>query len=256
MNLDPLADDMEQIDKSPYASFWNNPVRYVDPTGLKPEDDYWIDKYGKITLLRKTNEKVDRLYAVTTDKEGNKTVDKSKVSVTVSKNKDGSSIVSNLADSYTETKYLDSDDIERTSRKSSTRTHEGKKNEVFSVFKFVAENSNVEWSVNKYEIMPNSPDYEIGTYHRGDLSPGFNGLGDWKGMIHSHPNEPTAKGRTESLYGDLSVGANYLAKYGKKLPYLVYFPQTKRVAKMRVGKTVTGKVAAKKPIRGLKNIKF
>ncbi|CAA0144630.1 hypothetical protein TM902_180001 [Tenacibaculum maritimum] len=88
------------------------------------------------------------------------------------------------------------------------------------------------------------------------MSPGFNGLGDWKGMIHSHPNEPTAKGRTESLYGDLSVGANYLAKYGKKLPYLVYFPQTKRVAKMRVGKTVTGKVAAKKPIRGLKNIKF
>ena len=75
-------------------------------------------------------------------------------------------------------------------------------------------------------------------------------------MVHSHPNEPTSKGRSESLYGDLSVGANYLSKYGKKLPYLVYFPNTGKTTKMRTGKTATGKTAAKKPIRGLKNFKF
>jgi RHS repeat-associated protein len=35
--IDPLADEPEQIDKSPYAAFWNNPIRYNDPDGKCPE---------------------------------------------------------------------------------------------------------------------------------------------------------------------------------------------------------------------------
>ena len=82
-------------------------------------------------------------------------------------------------------------------------------------------------------------------------------MGKWLGMIHSHPNQSTARDRTESLYGDLSVGANYLSKYGKKLPYLVYFPSNGNTAKMRIGKNSNRKnCSAKKPIRGLKKIKF
>lgn len=34
--IDPLAEETEQIDKSPYASFWNNPVLYDDPDGKCP----------------------------------------------------------------------------------------------------------------------------------------------------------------------------------------------------------------------------
>ena len=34
--MDPLADEPEQIDKSPYAAFWNNPILYNDPDGQCP----------------------------------------------------------------------------------------------------------------------------------------------------------------------------------------------------------------------------
>ncbi|UCS92407.1 RHS repeat-associated core domain-containing protein [Echinicola marina] len=36
MSVDPLADAPEQIDKSPYAAFWNSPIRYNDPDGRCP----------------------------------------------------------------------------------------------------------------------------------------------------------------------------------------------------------------------------
>lgn len=36
-NIDPLADEPTQIDKSPYAYVWNNPVKMIDPTGMQAE---------------------------------------------------------------------------------------------------------------------------------------------------------------------------------------------------------------------------
>ena len=54
--IDPLADDPTQIDKSPYAMFWNNPMKYVDPTGMIAED--WIPKInanGSTPLARVCN---------------------------------------------------------------------------------------------------------------------------------------------------------------------------------------------------------
>jgi hypothetical protein len=37
--VDPLADHTSQVDKSPYAYAWNNPVNLTDPTGMMPECD-------------------------------------------------------------------------------------------------------------------------------------------------------------------------------------------------------------------------
>jgi RHS repeat-associated protein len=37
LSVDPLADHPNQVDKSPYAYAWNNPVRLTDPTGMAPE---------------------------------------------------------------------------------------------------------------------------------------------------------------------------------------------------------------------------
>ena len=45
--IDPLAEDPTQIDKSPYAMFWNNPISNIDPTGMMSWDwreDEWIPK--------------------------------------------------------------------------------------------------------------------------------------------------------------------------------------------------------------------
>ncbi|SEJ80818.1 RHS repeat-associated core domain-containing protein, partial [Cyclobacterium xiamenense] len=35
--VDPLADHQKQLDKSPYAAMWNNPITYNDPDGRCPE---------------------------------------------------------------------------------------------------------------------------------------------------------------------------------------------------------------------------
>ena len=36
LGVDPLADEPEQVDKSPYAYAWNNPINYTDPDGRCP----------------------------------------------------------------------------------------------------------------------------------------------------------------------------------------------------------------------------
>lgn len=36
MSADPMADHPKQIDISPYAAMWNNPVKYTDPDGMMP----------------------------------------------------------------------------------------------------------------------------------------------------------------------------------------------------------------------------
>ncbi|MCG8208152.1 hypothetical protein G1K53_11640, partial [Tenacibaculum finnmarkense] len=249
--IDPMAEERNWL--NPYNFVQNNPILRVDPTGLL--DDYGIDKSGNIELIKKTDDKTDTLYAVNKNENGEKVVDESKGSVTVDKNKDGSSVVSDLANNKVSSKYLDADDLERTVSETIAVAGESSKDDVFKVFKFAADNSNVEWSVNKLGVN-GSNRYQIGTNFSSNYSPGFKRVGKWLGMIHSHPNQSTANDRKESLYGDLSVGVSYLSKYGKKSPYLVYFPSTGNTAKMRVGKTATGKTAAKKPIRGLKKIKF
>ena len=61
MSPDPLSE--EYPDWTPYRYGLNNPIFYNDPTGLL-EDDYGVDADGNIELIKKTDEKVDRLFAV------------------------------------------------------------------------------------------------------------------------------------------------------------------------------------------------
>ncbi|MDO5617019.1 MAG: RHS repeat-associated core domain-containing protein, partial [Cruoricaptor ignavus] len=42
INVDPLADHPNQVDKSPYSAFWNNPILYDDPDGQCPFCP-WLD---------------------------------------------------------------------------------------------------------------------------------------------------------------------------------------------------------------------
>ncbi|MCF6350195.1 MAG: hypothetical protein L3J23_04075 [Flavobacteriaceae bacterium] len=220
----------------------------------KEETDYKLDKKGYITRIDKINgAKYDRLYAT----DANDAIDKSKFIQIKKKGKNDSTLISDLVKNKISYTYLNQDDIEQTHNETTATVVN--KSLVFKFFKFAADNSDVEWSVNKYEIMPNSPDYQIGTFFLNNLSPslrGYRSNSKWLGMVHSHPNELTLNDRLDSLFGDLDVGTGYLERNGKNLPYLIYFPDTETATKIRLGKKVAGKRTAKPHIHSIINFTF
>ena len=121
--VDPMAS--EAYDWSPYRYGYNNPMKFIDPTGML-EDDYTVDDFGKINLVRKTDDDFDRLIKV--DKDGNETDQNIQVAKGILNN-----VKSDLTLSNIEYNYL----------------RINNSNVALSLFEFLAKNTKVEWSLIK-----------------------------------------------------------------------------------------------------------
>jgi hypothetical protein len=154
MTPDPLSEKYYGI--SPYAFCNNDPVNFVDLDG---EDIWEIDKDGVITWKNKLDE--HRLYSLNAENNrGDNYI--------VVKNPE---ILKNLEGEGVK-QYTSVDGV----------------SDFLKVFKFAADNSNVEWALHQSE----DNEYTITTIH-DELNAGSwedLGISKPKATIHSHPNVP------------------------------------------------------------------
>ncbi len=195
MNLDPLADSELQFNQSPYAYTWNNPVNLTDPTGMHPDgilDDYGIDKNGNIVLIKKTDDKFDRLYRAKSDENGNATKDENgnaekEIEGEGTENKDYVKVNKSSTKSTTVISDLSINGQKGEKNKDVNFAQTGNKEDAFKVFQFAAENSKVEWSLQSHTLEGNNT-YVFGTYHQDTRSPNFTNKAFGLGLNNSNIN--------------------------------------------------------------------
>ena len=167
MSPDPLSE--EYPDWTPYRYGLDNPIRYADPTGLL-EDDYGVDEGGNVTLLKKTDDNFDRLYAV--DNSGNKKDTNNTGGVDTN---DAVTVQKGIVGQLENTRP--GSEVSGQSYFSSIRQNSsGMEADYLSVFKFVSDNTKVEFSLTSFDFKGKNL-IELATYKESDRAPGVANLG-------------------------------------------------------------------------------
>jgi len=165
--------------QSAYAYCGNNPIMKIDPTGM---DEWEINTKGEVKWIKESEKHT--LFAL--NKDGNRTGN----SLTL---KDRT-IFDNLASTGQESGYSASFSV----------GGESSQTDMLKTFKFAADNSGVEWRVDRFRTENGGVGYAVGTAHNAGEAIGAEQMGHSQrsviAFIHSHPNINTsAKDELKSM---------------------------------------------------------
>jgi RHS repeat-associated protein len=163
LKMDPLCEKYYSV--SPYAYCGNNPINAIDPNGM---DYYYMSDQGYMVLALKTDDNFDRLYAFNTDKNGNTKAN----TVDIKDRALLPQLVSGLDNGGHNAVTTNSTDA-------------------FNLFKFAADNSNVEWSLSGFNNSNGGTNFVFNTTHEKTQISNRNLLGNERSDlifdVHSHP---------------------------------------------------------------------
>lgn len=169
LSPDPLAEEFPEW--SPYNFTYNNPIRFIDPTGLASEDIIDIDiKNKKITITEAEGDDIVRIV-----NNGNEE-DKSYIYGSNGSFKKENTIAEGEDSHGTKYSYIEMNNDEKATK----------------LFEFVAENSNVEWSQVKFGAKSSFVSSAfLSTSEPGGVDLMYGLLTEGKNVrehTHSHPN--------------------------------------------------------------------
>ncbi len=160
--MDPLCEKYYSV--SPYAYCLNNPINAIDPNGM---DVYLLRSDGRRFLAKKTDDDYDQLYATKSD--------------------EGGHIVSIVENPL---RVNDTGLLPQLQGKNGATAETSSSTDAFNVFKFAADNSNVEWSLKGYGTEGGGTGFLLLTSYDEEKVTSGNGSYDPSNLLfslHSHP---------------------------------------------------------------------
>lgn len=213
LSPDPLAE--EYPDWTPYRYGFNNPIRYNDPTGLL-ETDFGVNDKGEVKQIGPTDNKPDRLFKLNNDGSVNKDV----AAITVNDKE----LLPQLTEKNPDLEQKHHADKKEVLKGSSATTKSTK--ESLNVFKFMAENTKVEWALQGNNSK-SGLNWMLGTVHSNDQAPTFYHIKGFERnslAFHYHAH-------TDMSWNDFKPSANDINSYRRTLEvspnaqFYIYMPK-------------------------------